>query len=147
MCFSFVFHKLKSNCVLLILVYHGFELNFLMWNLGFGKATKKQPLNPDRAVELGADLIGEFFLYSFLVTIVLLEYSWSQSSSEKKKLEEEEFRNSMRNKLDEQSFAIATLEAEVRQMQRTIGELESSNFALMEKFSASVKKNPGWFKS
>ncbi|KAL4238465.1 Optic atrophy 3 protein [Mactra antiquata] len=124
--------------------YHNYEINFKLSGLGFSKVKKNQQINPDRAAELGADFIGEMVLYMLVGAAVVLEYAYHQKSTEKKKLEEREYLNSIESKIDEQSLEICTLQAELRQLQRTVGQLDSSNLDLKEKCASLEKKKSGW---
>ncbi|XP_052766579.1 optic atrophy 3 protein homolog [Mya arenaria] len=121
-------------------VYHRWDIQMRTKLLGFKSGPLKkdiQPMNSERAVELGAELIGEFTVYSVAVLLLYAEYYYSSKSNERKESDKKlEFEN-ISNEVLHLSLNVATLEAELREAQRTLGELSSQNHALMEKVYGS----------
>lgn len=67
-------------------VYHWMEVNVRMRMLGLGKAQSVERLSEEMAIELGAEMLGEFVIFSMAAVTVVLEY---KRSSKKEALKEE----------------------------------------------------------
>ncbi|ESO85426.1 hypothetical protein LOTGIDRAFT_210779 [Lottia gigantea] len=111
-------------------LYHSFEVNIKLRLLGLGKAKHIEKLSETMAVELGADLLGEFIIYSVGALIIYLEYSRSASKEEAKEQSMIQKDLILERRLQEQGLMIEKLHSEVREMQRFIGDLDSRNTSL-----------------
>ncbi|XP_053399330.1 optic atrophy 3 protein homolog [Mercenaria mercenaria] len=131
----------KKICMKPAELYHSYEINIKMRILGLGKPTQKQALSPDKAVELGAEMIGEITLYTFLVGILYAEYSYSARNSEREKDEKKQYLMSLERHVTELELNSARVEAELRELQRKVGELDSKSYSLMEKVYGKGKKS------
>jgi len=131
-----------DSCHCLFSVYHRYDLQMKTRLLGFGKGPKKediQPMNPDRAVELGAEMIGEVSIYVFALSLLLIEQYYSAKSSEKKQNDVQNQIQDLQNHVNDLSISVATLDAELRKADRTITELSSQNLALQQKVFGKKK--------
>ncbi len=61
--------------------YHRVDTGFRLRLLGLGKTKEVKPLNEEMAVDLGADMLGELFIFSVGAGLVAAEY-WRQSRKE-----------------------------------------------------------------
>ncbi|XP_060928582.1 optic atrophy 3 protein homolog [Limanda limanda] len=67
-------------------IYHRVEMRTKMRIMGFRGSTIK-PLNEDKAVELGAELLGEAFIFLIGTGCIVLEYSRQAANSRSKEEE------------------------------------------------------------
>ena len=111
-------------------MYHNFDVNVKRRLLGLKASDHVQPLNEDAAVELGANLLGEGFLYSFLVGLLIAENMYSTSVSEAKDAEKKKHLKSLEDQVGQCELLVAAQEAELREMHRTIGQLQSEHDSL-----------------
>ena len=63
----------QSNASLKV-AFHRLEVFVKLRLMGSSVHTEVQPLKEERAVEIGADMLGEFFLYSIAASYILYEY-------------------------------------------------------------------------
>jgi optic atrophy 3 protein len=96
-------------------VYHKFDITVRMRILGLGSPDKVPPLTEKAAIELGSDILGEFFVFGTAAAAILLEYIRQSSNKEKKEL-------SIVNKVHE-------LESEFKTL---INKLETNNQRISE---------------
>ena len=108
---------MKSVWMHFISGFHRIETRLKMRTLGLGKKMKDiKPLNEEMAVELGADLFGEVFIFSVATLTIFAEYS-RQKRNETKHEEGQEARidllertlQDMDLKLEEQNTKIKEL--------------------------------------
>ncbi|ESO85427.1 hypothetical protein LOTGIDRAFT_154920 [Lottia gigantea] len=111
-------------------LYHSFEVKVRLKLLGLGKANHIEKLTETMAVELGAELLGEFIIYSVAAMIIYIEYSRSGSREEAKEQAMIQKDLILERRLQEQGLLIEKLHAEVREMQRFIGDLDTRNKSL-----------------
>ena len=67
-------------------VYHWLEVNFRLRLMGLGKAQSVEKLSDEMAIELGAEMLGEFIIFTVAAGTLLLEY---QRSAKKEAIKEE----------------------------------------------------------
>lgn len=123
--------------IFFISVYHKFDVNVKRRLLGLTKSENVQPLNEEMAVELGANMLGEAFLYSFLVGLLVIEHIYSSRVSEGKEAEKKKYLQSLETKIEELGLSVAKQETELVLMQEMIGVLESENDKLKQKMISS----------
>jgi optic atrophy 3 protein len=103
--------------------YHWAEVKAKMYIMNLGKPTKVAKLNETMAIELGANLIGELFIFSVAGATVILEYN-RQVMKETKK---EEVRQMQIQKFtdDIQALYNTTLqqESQIHYLQSAVNEL------------------------
>lgn len=57
------------------------EVNIRLRLMGMGKAKNVEKLSEDMAIELGAEMLGEFVMFSVAAATLMLEY-WRSSTKE-----------------------------------------------------------------
>lgn len=103
--------------------YNWVEVKTRMWALNLGKASVVPPLNEAQAIELGANLLGEFIIFAIGAGLLLLEY---QRSSRKEALKEamvEQEKAELNAYINELAFKMERQDAQLREMERMIGAL------------------------
>lgn len=56
-------------------MYNWLEVKTKMWALNLGRPVNVPPLNETMAIELGANLLGEFIIFTIGSLAIVLEYS------------------------------------------------------------------------
>ncbi|KAH3848095.1 putative OPA3-like protein CG13603 [Dreissena polymorpha] len=136
----------RKICLFPANVYNVYEVQVKSRLLtGLGKGPKKEdikPISTDEAVELGAAVMGEAVIYLLAVGILYWEYSYQPKKDEEKKYAERKSDlEILQNQLTDLSLNLASVEAQLREAQRTIGELDSSNRVLTEQVFSKGKKS------
>lgn len=65
-------------------LYHNIDITFRMRLLGLGSPDKVPPLTEKAAIELGGDILSEFFVFGTAVALLLIEYIRQASNTVKK---------------------------------------------------------------
>ncbi len=65
-------------------VYHNIEITMRMRVLGLGSPDKVPPLTEKAAIELGGDILSEFFVFGTGVVLILIEYMRQSSNKTNK---------------------------------------------------------------
>lgn len=94
-----------------------------MWALNLGKPTAVPTLNEAQAIELGANLLGEFVIFTIGAGLLLMEY---QRSARKEALKEEmtiQEKAELNAYINELAFRIERQDTQLREMERMIGSL------------------------
>ncbi|XP_070569460.1 optic atrophy 3 protein homolog [Ptychodera flava] len=143
-------------------LYHWSEINIKMRILGLGKAKEVKPLSESAAVELGAEIIGETFIFTVGVGVIVAEF-WRQSRNEQHK--EDQQNDSIKelyNKVEELGLMMEQQDARLRELNRRIASLDhgrllrqpdnakgvSQEKIIKEKENQNAKsqqKSKGWF--
>ncbi|KAJ8044746.1 Optic atrophy 3 protein-like [Holothuria leucospilota] len=101
-------------------VYHWLDVNLKMRILGLGKATEVAPLSHEAAVELGAEMIGETFIFTVAVGCLAFEY-WRQARKEEKhENKQTEAIERLENRVNELGLILEQQDAKLREMNRFI---------------------------
>lgn len=90
--------------------------------MGAKGALEYVPLNQEKAVELGAEMLGEFFIYSTAASYIFYEY-WKSVSKDKERDETQ----------DEQGMSLNILNGKVKILEEDIERLKNE----MEKIKAT----------
>ncbi|SPP87732.1 putative OPA3-like protein CG13603 [Drosophila guanche] len=108
--------------------YNWVEVKTKMWALNMGgRSVNVPPLNEAMAIELGANLLGEFIIFTIGAGLLIFEYS-RQSIKETKKTEEIQMEKmQMTNTLTEINFRLERQDAQIREMTRVLADLDSRN--------------------
>ena len=80
-------------------LYHWLEVNVKMRMLNLGKPREVAKLDQNAAIELGADLLGEFIIFTVAAVTLTLEYMRQSRNSAKAAAELEERWNNVETKL------------------------------------------------
>ncbi|XP_071532928.1 optic atrophy 3 protein homolog isoform X2 [Panulirus ornatus] len=101
--------------------YHWCEVRMKMYvmNLGrSGQGSTIPKLNEDAAIELGANLLGEGVIFAIAASILAFEVSRQKEKEKKKEEMEQEFINSLENRINELTFATEELDTKLRELTR-----------------------------
>ncbi|XP_076442443.1 optic atrophy 3 protein homolog [Babylonia areolata] len=131
----------KYVCMPPAQLYHWLEVNFRLRLMGLGKAQSVEKLSEEMAIELGAEMLGEFIIFAIAAGTLLLEY---QRSVKKEALKEEREKHQvliLKQKLQDLDLVTAVQEAQIRELQRAVDELEAQNQSLVSRFFGGVKTN------
>ncbi|KAJ2816910.1 hypothetical protein IWW50_006335 [Coemansia erecta] len=105
----------RSLCINVAQLAHRTEMNWKMKVLGY-KQEKIRPLNDARAVDAGANFLGEAFIFGVAVSLILAEQLRSRSQAKRQ-------RNAVDERLDD-------LEAQVAQYREELDRLEDERMIL-----------------
>lgn len=101
-------------------VYHWLDVNLRMRILGLGKATEVAPLSEEAAVELGAEMIGETFIFTVAVGCLAFEY-WRQARKEAKhENKQTDAIDRLESRVNELGMLLEQQDARLREMNRII---------------------------
>ncbi|XP_062124398.1 putative OPA3-like protein CG13603 [Drosophila sulfurigaster albostrigata] len=107
--------------------YNWVEVKTKMWALNLGRPVTVPPLNEAMAIELGANLLGEFIIFAIGAGLLIFEYS-RQTIKENKKNEALQFEKmQLTNTLTEMNFRLERQDAQIREMTRVLADLDSRN--------------------
>ncbi|KAH8388288.1 hypothetical protein KR093_002814, partial [Drosophila rubida] len=107
--------------------YNWVEVKTKMWALNLGRPVTVPPLNEAMAIELGANLLGEFIIFAIGAGLLIFEYS-RQSIKENKKNEAFQLEKmQLTNTLTEMNFRLERQDAQIREMTRVLADLDSRN--------------------
>ncbi|ALC46107.1 CG13601 [Drosophila busckii] len=107
--------------------YNWVEVKTKMWALNLGRPVTVPPLNEAMAIELGANLLGEFIIFAIGAGLLIFEYS-RQSIKENKKTEAMEMEKmQLTTTLTEMNFRLERQDAQIREMTRVLADLDSRN--------------------
>ncbi|KAL7726886.1 hypothetical protein ACLKA6_000899 [Drosophila palustris] len=107
--------------------YNWVEVKTKMWALNLGRPVTVPPLNEAMAIELGANLLGEFIIFAIGAGILIFEYS-RQTVKENKKNEAFQMEKmQLTNTLTEINFRLERQDAQIREMTRVLADLDSRN--------------------
>lgn len=121
-------------------MYHWADVNIRMRMLGLGKASSVEPLSETMAIELGAEMLGEFIIFSIASGTLYFEY---QRSSKKEQIKEEERKQEtmqFERRVEDLGIITQQQDAQIRELWRIVSELENKNTSLMQKMFGSTKK-------
>ncbi|KAM7359423.1 putative OPA3-like protein CG13603 isoform 2-T2 [Cochliomyia hominivorax] len=130
-------HPLFRNyvCMPPAQLYNWVEVKTKMWALNLGKPVNVPPLTEAMAVELGANLLGEFIIFAIGAGLLIFEYA-RQTSNEAKKQEKAKLeKDELTNRLAEMTFRLERQDAQLREMTRVladIGALKKTNSGLTQ---------------
>ncbi|XP_032305497.1 putative OPA3-like protein CG13603 [Drosophila ananassae] len=108
--------------------YNWVEVKTKMWALNMGgRSVNVPPLNEAMAIELGANLLGEFIIFAIGAGLLIFEYS-RQTAKENKKNEAAQMEKmQLTNTLTEMGFRLERQDAQIREMTRVLADLDSRN--------------------
>lgn len=97
---------------------HRLEVFVKMRLMGVEGPTEVKALKVDKAAEIGAEMIGEFFIYSIAASVILLEY-WRSSRREQSQDEAQDTQIAQLHK------TVGRLDGEVTELRKRLEQLES----------------------
>ena len=92
-----------------------------------------QPLKEERAIEVGAELIGEAFIFSVAAVFVLYEYNKSVKKEEKKE-------QARKKDLEDMKALLDRLNEDMSTVKKTLNQPESSSLKKTEAKKTSENK-------
>jgi len=119
-------------CLPVAQTYHRWDTNVRMTNLGLPKPQKGtiKPLNETLAVDLGAEMIGEFTVFLIGAAVLYLEY-WRQSKkAEKEQKEEENYLKTLSDNITNLNILVEKQDAQLREVNRRVLNLQSDMYLI-----------------
>jgi len=114
-------------CIPVAQLYHRWDTSVKMVNLGLTKPTKEsiKPLNETMAVDLGAEMVGEFSVFLIGAAVLYLEY-WRQTrKAEKEQKEEENYLKSLSDNITNLNILVEKQDAQLREVTRHVINLQN----------------------
>lgn len=106
-------------------VYNWCEIKGKMWVLNLGKPVNIPPLNEAQAIELGANLLGEFIIYGIAAALLVGEWYRTTQKAAAKERDDEEKYNNLRYTIQELCIQAERQEAQLRELHRHVLDLDS----------------------
>ncbi|GCB62648.1 hypothetical protein scyTo_0014517 [Scyliorhinus torazame] len=103
-------------------IYHWVEMKTKMRMMGF-KSGQVQPLSEEVAADLGAELLGEAFVFIIGGACILAEYVRQSSNSARKEEELSSMLQSLQEQVSHLSLTVEELDARVRENNRLVHSL------------------------
>jgi len=128
-------------CIPVAQLYHRWDTNVRMVNLGLSKPAKGsiKPLNETLAVDLGAEMVGEFSTLLIGAAVLYLEY-WRQSrKAEKEQQEEENYLKSLSENITNLNILVERQDAQIREVNRHVQSLHSQMYGIRNALRAMDK--------
>jgi len=119
-------------CIPVAQAYHRWDTNVRMVNLGLSKPEKGsiKPLNATLAVDLGAEMVGEFSVFIIGAAVLYLEY-WRQSrKAEKEQEEEDNYLKSLSDNITNLNILVEKQDAQLREVNRHVLNLQSQMYGI-----------------
>ncbi|KAH8383387.1 hypothetical protein KR009_008408 [Drosophila setifemur] len=108
--------------------YNWVEVKTKMWALNMGgRSVNVPPLNEAMAIELGANLLGEFIIFSIGAGLLIFEYSRQVIKENKKNEQTQIEKMQLTNTLTEMNFRLERQDAQIREMTRVLADFDSRN--------------------
>lgn len=120
-------------------IYHWMEVNFRLRLMGLGKAQQVEKLSESVAIELGAEMLGEFIVFSLAALTVLLEFCRSLSKEAVKEEKERQVLINMQHKIQDLELVTEIQKAQIRELQRAVDNLETQDRSIRAKLFGSSK--------
>jgi len=123
-------------------IYHWSETRWKLFVMGFGKPMKVTPLKEEVAIEVGADILSEVFIFGTAAGLLTVEYVRQSNKAARKEEAERQRIVTLESKVIELDLAHEQLRAQLRELERNMH--SSPLRALKEKLipsSAEAKNN------
>lgn len=104
--------------------YNWCEVKMKMWILNLGKPVNIPSLNETMAIELGANLLGEGIIFIIAAGLLFLEYSRQVRKDTAKEAARQEEISSLNYTIQELYFQAERQDAQIRELLRTVADLE-----------------------
>ncbi len=96
------------------------DTGFRLRLLGLGKTKEVKPLTEEMAVDLGADMLGEMFIFSVGTALIAAEY-WRLSKKESHHESSQDLRlRELEDKLLDMRFLLEQQSAQMRELNRMV---------------------------
>ncbi|XP_058976186.1 putative OPA3-like protein CG13603 isoform X2 [Musca domestica] len=132
-------HPLFRNyiCMPPAQLYNWVEVKTKMWALNLGKPVNVPPLTEAMAVELGANLLGEFIIFAIGAGLLIFEYA-RQTSNEAKKQEKMALEKAeLTNNLAELTFRLERQDAQLRELTRVLADIAPAKSTTLLKMNTT----------
>ena len=104
----------------LLTVHHSLSVNLRMRSLGLGKAQHVEKLSEEAAVELGANIISEAFLFSVGVGTITFEYLRQAKKNTTREENQLQDIDELQKRVEEIGLQLEHKSAELRELQRLV---------------------------
>ncbi|XP_037953143.1 putative OPA3-like protein CG13603 [Teleopsis dalmanni] len=105
--------------------YNWVEVKTKMWALNLGRPVTVPPLNEAMAIELGANLLGEFIIFAIGAGLLILEYARQSKNEYKKQETQKQDRAALVTQLSEMGFRLERQDAQIRELTRALADVDS----------------------
>uniref|UniRef100_A0A336M6R0 CSON012672 protein n=1 Tax=Culicoides sonorensis TaxID=179676 RepID=A0A336M6R0_CULSO len=109
--------------------YNWMEVKTRMWAMNLGKPTVVPTLNEAQAIELGANLLGEFVIFAIGAGLLILEYTRSSRKEALKEAMVEQEKAELHAYINELAFRLEKQDAQLREMERVVAQLHSRTWS------------------
>lgn len=124
----------------LITVYNWCEVRVRMGVKNKGKPDAVPLLDEKKALELGANLLGESILFTVAAAIILFEHSRQVRDEAAKESQRQEVMEDVHNKIRHLSTKIEEKDAQLRRLMDMMAELHTSSNVIRKKDEEEKKK-------
>ncbi|XP_063705098.1 putative OPA3-like protein CG13603 isoform X2 [Culicoides brevitarsis] len=121
--------------------YNWMEVKTRMWAMNLGKPTVVPTLNEAQAIELGANLLGEFVIFTIGAGLLILEYTRSSRKEAMKEAMVEQEKAELHAYINELAFRLEKQDAQLREMERVVASLHSSRWTPVKILSDLTTSN------
>lgn len=122
-------------------IYNWCEVKMKMWILNLGKPVTVPSLNETMAIELGANLLGEGIIFIIAAGLLFMEYSRQVRKDTAKEAARQEEISSLNYTIQELYFQAERQDAQIRELMRTVADLESRVIQKPWKHSSLTREN------
>ncbi|XP_058958446.2 optic atrophy 3 protein homolog [Pocillopora verrucosa] len=105
--------------------YHWLETKVKMKLMGLAGPEKVPPLSEQKAVDVGAELLGESLVFGVAAALLFLEYRRGQKKEEAKEQKQNEKLFELHSQLKELELLVETNAAQVRELTRLVHSKDS----------------------
>ncbi|XP_055907440.1 putative OPA3-like protein CG13603 isoform X2 [Eupeodes corollae] len=118
----------KYVCMPPAQMYNWMEVKYKMWVMNLGKPANIPQLTEPMAIELGANLLGEFIIFTIGAGVLIVEYVRSANKEAKKEAAAKQEQLELALTISELGFRIEKQDAQIREMTRILADLDSRSF-------------------
>lgn len=101
-------------------MYHWWDVRLRMWSMNLGKPTQIPKLNESMAIDLGAELLGEFFIFTTAAGLLIAEYTRSTMKESAKEAERQARFDKLESQTENLEFVVEQQSAEIRELTRLV---------------------------
>lgn len=123
-------------------LYHWIEVNVKMRMLNLGKPREVQKLNQNAAIELGADLLGEFIIFGAAVVTIVAEYVRQANKSAKEAAELEARWNGVENRIGELEYLVNKQCNDIQELTKQLVVVNSGLFSKASPHNTGKPETP-----
>lgn len=105
--------------------YNWVEVKTKMWAMNLGKPMKVPQLNEAMAIELGANLLGEFIIFSIGAGLLIFEYRRQSNKEANKEEQILQEKLALQAAFDDMAFRIEKQDVQLRELRRLIYSLDN----------------------